>query len=100
MTNKILGFVVSRANIEKSILNFKRSTGVDARNKIPIDDRKFESMDVFILIDMDFTEKIYEIYFFTFTDVMGLIGGLNASIGPALGFIAPLFVLNYLFQLS
>ena len=46
---------------------------------------------------MDFTEKIYSIFYFTFTDVMGLIGGLNASIGPMFGFIAPMFVLNYLY---
>ena len=82
------------------MLNYKKSTDIDAKNKIPLDDRKFENSDVTVMIDMDFTEKIYEIYYFTITDVMGLIGGLNASIGPVFGFIAPLFVLNYLYQLS
>ena len=79
------------------VLDYKKSSNVDEENKVPIDDRKFKDSDVTIMIKMDFTEKIYEIYYFTITDVMGLIGGLNASIGPVFGFIAPLFVINYLY---
>ena len=92
-----MGFVLAKSDIIKSRLDFKRNTNVDAEYLVPIDDRKFQSSDVVILIDMDFTEKLYSIYYFNFVDIMGIIGGLNASIGPALGFIAPLFILNYLY---
>ena len=33
-------------------------------------------------------------------DILAIIGGLNASIGPILGLFMPLFMLAYLFQLA
>ena len=81
-------------------MDYKKNLNVDETGKVPIDDRTFGSSDVVILIDMDFTEKMFELYYFNFMDIMSIIGGLNASIGPVLGFIAPLFIMNYLYQLS
>ena len=49
------------------------------------------------MIDIDFTEKSYEVHYFGYMDILGIIGGLNASIGPLLGQFTPLFIMNYLF---
>ena len=37
-----------------------------------------------IMLDTDFTEKNYEVHYFGYMDILGIIGGLNASIGPLL----------------
>ena len=52
------------------------------------------------MIDTDFTEKNYEIHYFGYMDILGILGGLNASIGPILGIFSPLFIMNYLYLLA
>ena len=52
------------------------------------------------MLDHDFTEKYYEIKFFQIMDILAIIGGLNASIGPILGLLIPLLTMNYLYQLA
>ena len=52
------------------------------------------------MIDHDFVQKYYEIYFFGYMDILSIIGGLNASIAPILGMLSPIFIINYLYQLS
>ena len=53
-----------------------------------------------IMLDTDFTEKNYEVHYFGYMDILGIIGGLNASIGPLLAQFAPMFIMNYLYQLA
>ena len=45
---------------------------------------KPDSSSVMIMLDTDFVEKTYDVYYFDIMDIMGIIGGLNASIGPLL----------------
>ena len=52
------------------------------------------------MIDHDFTEKHYLITYYEWMDILSSIGGYNASIGPMLNLLVPLFILNFLFQLS
>lgn len=52
------------------------------------------------MLDHDFTEKYYEIRYFGYMDILSIIGGLNASIGPIFGLFTPLFILNFLYQLA
>ena len=33
-------------------------------------------------------------------DILSIIGGLNASIAPIFGMLTPIFIINYLYQLS
>ena len=52
------------------------------------------------MIDHDFVEKYYEIFYFGPMDILSIIGGLNASIAPALGLLTPIFIISFLYQLS
>jgi len=51
-------------------------------------------------IDFDFSERIYNINYFTFLDIMAVIGGLKASIMPIIGYLAPLLALHFLISLA
>ena len=70
---------------------------IDEFNLVPIKDTPFEDSDVNVMIDLDFTEKRYEIQEFGIMDMLSIIGGLNASIGPLLGLLTPFFIINYLY---
>ena len=67
---------------------------------VPMRDSKPDSTTVVIMVNTDFTERTYDVFFFGFMDIMGIIGGLNASIGPLLASFGPLFIMNYLYQLA
>jgi len=51
-------------------------------------------------IDFDFTERIYNISYYTVLDIMAVIGGLKASIMPIIGYLAPLLALHFLMSLA
>lgn len=51
-------------------------------------------------IDFDFTERIYDVQFYNWGDILSKIGGLRASILPILGYIMPLLTLHFLWSLA
>ena len=65
---------------------------IDENYLVPLKDTPFETNEFLVMIDTDFTEKDYEIHYFGYMDILGIIGGLKASIGPLLGFFSPLFI--------
>ena len=64
VTSYFLGFPLKSGNLIKTVLEYKRNTNVDEENMVPLrltDEFNHQDIDVPIMIDMDFTEKIYEI---------------------------------------
>ena len=100
VTKSVLGFVIETADIREKTLVYVKNTNVDENYKVPLKDTPFKSSDIIIMMDTDFTEKNYEIYYFGYMDILGIIGGLNASISPIIGLLAPLFIINYLITLA
>ena len=96
----MLGFTIETADILEKIIVYIKNTNVDENYKVPLKDTPLNDSDIIIMIDTDFTEKNYQIYYFGPMDILGIIGGLNASIGPLIGLLAPLFIINYLFTLA
>jgi len=75
----------------------------DVNGRVPIHEGgedDYESSDVIVMIDYEFTERNYIINYFGYMDILSKIGGISASISPVLGFCAPAFILFYLHSLS
>ena len=51
-------------------------------------------------IDFDFTERVYDVNFYSFLDILSKLGGLRASILPILKYCMPLLTLHFLWKLS
>lgn len=97
MTRKIFGFSVSSENILLEHIHFGRNINVNSDRKVPLKLTPFETSEIVIMFDHDFTEKYYEIKYFGYMDILSIIGGLNASLGPIFGLFTPLFILNFLY---
>lgn len=90
-------------NLIETNVTFKKSLNIDVNGRVPIHEGgedDYESSDVIIMIDYEFTEKKYIISYFGYMDILSKIGGISASISPVLGIIAPAFILFYLHSLS
>ena len=64
ITSYFLGLPLKSDNLVKTVLEYKRNTNVNEENMVPLrhmDEFNNKDIDVPIMIDMDFTEKIYEI---------------------------------------
>lgn len=51
-------------------------------------------------INFDFTERIYDLHYFGWMDILSKIGGLRASILPLFGYLIPLLTLHFLWTLA
>ena len=100
VTRKILGFVISSEDLTVKQLNWRRNLIIDSEYLVPHSNAAYNSSLLVVMIDHDFVQKYYEIYFFGYMDILSIIGGLNASIAPILGMLSPIFIINYLYQLS
>lgn len=103
MTTKILGFDLIYEDLIETNVTFKKSLNVDVNGRVPIHEGgedDYESSDVIIMIDYEFTERMYKISYFGYMDILSKIGGINASVTPLLGMIAPAFIIFYLHSLS
>lgn len=100
VTRQMLGIKLETSDVLHEFLAYKKNLNIDDDLRVPLKDTPFNSSEVTIMIDHDFTQRYYEVYYFGVTDIMAIIGGLNASIGPLLKSLAPLFILNYLWALS
>lgn len=97
VTKTFLGFVLEKEDVFEKILSWRRNLNIDAEYKVPVKNSPFKDSTMTIMMDTDFTEKNYEIHYFGYMDILGIIGGLNASIGPLLAQFGPLFIMNYLY---
>ena len=48
-------------------------------------------------IDFDYTQRIYDVHYYGFMDVLSKLGGLRASILPILGYFLPFLTLHFLY---
>ena len=69
--------------VEKT-LDWKKNLNIDENYRVPLKEKPFSSSTIVVMVNTDFTEKNYDIFYFGYMDIMGMIGGLNASIGPLL----------------
>ena len=99
-TATVFGIPIAFADILEQELVYKPNLIVDSDYLVPLKSGAFRSSELIVMIDHDFVEKYYEIYYFGPMDILSLIGGLNASIAPALGMLTPLFIIGYLYQLA
>ena len=81
-------------------LNYKKNLNIDSNFKVPLKDTPFETSRIKIMLDHDFTEKYFEIFYFGYMDILASIGGINASIKPLIGIVGPIFILNFMYQLA
>ena len=82
-------------------ITFKKNLWIDVNGKVPTHDGEyFTTSDISIMMDHDFTEREFLIRYFGYADILAKIGGLTASLRPILGFVAPIFIINYLITLS
>lgn len=61
---------------------------------------EYDTSTIAINLEFDFTERVFTLHFFTFGDILSIVGGLKASIDPLFTSITPIFVLLFLIQLS
>ena len=84
VTKTFLGFVLEKKDIVDKHLSWFKNLNIDENYLVPLKTTPFKSSTIVIMMDTDFTEKNYEVHYFAYIDILGIIGGLNASIGPLL----------------
>tara|TARA_B110000285_G_C14740922_1_gene430725 strand:- start:47 stop:328 length:282 start_codon:yes stop_codon:yes gene_type:complete len=78
-------------------ITFKHNLNINVNGRVPVHEGNyFESSDVIVMLDYDFTEREFIIHFFGYADILSKIGGLTASFRPMLAVAAPMFILFYL----
>ena len=60
----------------------------------------YNTSNIYVPVDTDFTERIYIYEYYTYSDIMGGIGSMNAFIAPLLNFLTPYFIMFFLYSLS
>lgn len=88
---------VESTDIVIKLLQYKKNINIDKDYMVPIMEHYGDSSEVSIMLNHDFTERYYEIRYFGPMDILTICGGYNASIGPMLGLLSPIFVLNFLY---
>lgn len=51
-------------------------------------------------IDFEFTQRIYNIHYYTFLDMLSNIGGLRASLEPIFGLFLPVFTAYFMYSFA
>ena len=60
----------------------------------------FNSSNIYIPIETDFTERIYIYQYYSYGDIMSSIGAMNAFILPVIAILTPYFIMYFLYSLS
>ena len=100
---EIFGLVLAHGDQIEANVTFKKSLNIDVNGRVPIHEGgpdDYNSSDVIILIDYEFTEREYILKYFGFMDILSKIGGIYAFASPILGLLAPGYILFYLYLLS
>ena len=98
-----MGFPTSYGDRVENKVIWRKSVVVNDDQMTPI--RKLDENDEFYNkiianIDFDFTERVYDIHYFDFSDIMAKLGGLSASILPFFNILIPLLTLHFLYTLA
>lgn len=91
-----LGIPISSSDVVKKQLYYKQSKGIDQDFHIPQSTGSFNNSNIVVLLNFEFTEQIFEIYYIGVLDILARIGGLSASILPILRILGPYFILAFL----
>lgn len=98
-TGYFLGFLpTSFEDIIEYKVNWGRAFDMDADYRIP-NSLDVNQTSVIIMINFDYTEKIFTIKYTGVLDIMQRIGGLQASIMPIMRFANPWLYLVFLIAL-
>lgn len=68
--------------------------------RFQLPDEQINGTDIISNIDFEFTERIYNIYYFDAMDILSQLGGLRASLMPIMGIFIPFFTIHFLHQLA
>ena len=56
--------------------------------------------DIISNVEFDFTQRIYDVQYYSLLDVLSKLGGLRASILPIIAYFVPLLTLHFLYTLA
>ena len=99
VSNKIIGIPYKWKHYIKRETVWKKVADVDEDN-LALMKPKSNDSSVFAIIDFDYTERVYDLTYYGFVDVFAAFGGLLAVFKIWLGWITPLFVLHFLYELA
>jgi len=60
----------------------------------------FNSSDIYVPIETDFTERIFIYEYYNYNDVMSSVGALSAFIMPIIAIFTPYLIMHFLHNLS
>ena len=101
VTGYIFGFPWFTTDLITKNLVYSRVLDTDVDNMTPLDTTlNFNSSNVYIPIQPDFTERKYNYKFFTGADITASIGGIGGFLKPIFGWLVQLFIISFLYQLS
>jgi hypothetical protein len=79
---------------------YSRALNMNINMRIPVASTLFNSSNVHIPFQLDFTQRKYFWSYFHIMDVVAAVGGVNAAFTPILKKLAPFFMLWFLFALA
>lgn len=99
VTKSFAGIPYEWGNVEEKRILWRKTTNINEDFQVGMR-RKYNSSQIVANIDFDFTQRIYDIRFYGWLDIMSKLGGLWASVLPIMNWIFPLFMLHFLHELS
>lgn len=94
-----MGIPRSYADREIEYLHYDKVLNVNIDGRVPIE-QKYNSSIINIPIEVDYTERKYIHQYYTIGDIMSAIGGINAFFRPIVSFLAPIWIIIFLSDLS
>lgn len=99
VTASFAGIPTSAQDIVSSKVLWRKTQNIDDDHFTGVR-TKFNRSLIQSNIDFDFTERVYDVHFYDFIDLLSKLGGLRASLLPILGYLMPLLSLHFLWRLS
>lgn len=99
ITSRIIVFPLSADDVVQSrVLWYKTSVENDEHETGTR--QAFKSAHIQSNIDFYFTERVFEIEFYEWGDILSKLGGLRSSILPIIYYFMPLLSMHFLWRLS
>ena len=83
VTKKILGYPATTEDIVKKRVIWQKTQTINDDHKTGIRN-DFNRSTIQSNIDFDYTERVYDVHFYSVIDILSKLGGLRASILPIL----------------
>ena len=97
--NSIFGIPYKFKDFEDDTLHFRNAfLNVNAKGLQEFNPR-YTGDTISYQLNINFNREIHLQHFYSYIDAISKLGGLVASIGPLLGILTPLFVLNYVIRM-